>query len=70
MKAIFLFFTLQKLRNEESNERLVANLKSEKEELESLLSKEKLQSVQLKQELADAETRNAELYKVSWLFKF
>ncbi|TXG70109.1 hypothetical protein EZV62_005044 [Acer yangbiense] len=40
-----------------------STLKSEKEELESSLSKEKLQSIQLKEELAEAETRNTELYK-------
>ncbi|KAK9919860.1 hypothetical protein M0R45_028434 [Rubus argutus] len=45
------------------NEHLVAALKAEKEELESSLSKEKTQSLQLKQELAEAETRNTDLYK-------
>ncbi|XP_010524874.1 PREDICTED: acyl-CoA-binding domain-containing protein 4 isoform X1 [Tarenaya hassleriana] len=38
-------------------------LKTEKEELEASLNKEKLQSLQLKQELAEAESRNTDLYK-------
>lgn len=42
---------------------LVATLKAEKEELESSLSKEKMHSLQLKQELSDAENRNTEVYK-------
>ncbi|XP_059437254.1 acyl-CoA-binding domain-containing protein 4 [Corylus avellana] len=42
---------------------LVATLKAEKEELESLLSKEKMHSLQLKQELSEAENRNNEVYK-------
>uniref|UniRef100_A0A5B6Z672 Putative acyl-CoA-binding domain-containing protein 4-like isoform X1 n=2 Tax=Davidia involucrata TaxID=16924 RepID=A0A5B6Z672_DAVIN len=50
-------------KNEETSERLIATFKAEKEELESSLSKEKLQSLQLKQELAEAETRNTDLYK-------
>ncbi|GFY91934.1 acyl-CoA binding protein 4 [Actinidia rufa] len=45
-------------KSEESKEHLLATLKAEKEELESSLSKEKMQSVQLKQELAEAETQN------------
>lgn len=40
-------------------------LKSEKEDLESSLNKEKMLSLQLKQELTEAETRNTDLYKVS-----
>ncbi|KAK3041978.1 hypothetical protein RJ639_002286 [Escallonia herrerae] len=48
---------------EETGGRLIAALKAEKEELESSLSKEKLQSLQLKQELTEAETRNTDLYK-------
>lgn len=39
-------------------------LKAEKEELESSLSKEKLQSIQLKQDLTEAESQNTDLYKV------
>ena len=53
-------------KSEESKEHLLATLKAEKEELESSLSKEKMQSVQLKQELAEAEKRNTDLYKVTW----
>ncbi|XP_043814916.1 acyl-CoA-binding domain-containing protein 4 isoform X2 [Manihot esculenta] len=52
-----------KSKDEESSEHLVATLKAEKEELEPSLSKEKLQTIQLKQELVEAETRNTELYK-------
>ncbi|MBA0875793.1 hypothetical protein Goshw_006575 [Gossypium schwendimanii] len=48
---------------EKTNERIIATLKVEKQELESSLSGEKLQSLQLKQQLLEAETRNAELYK-------
>lgn len=55
---------MQKSKGEESSERVLATLKAEKEELESLLNQEKLQSFQLKQELAEAETRNSDLYKV------
>lgn len=53
----------QKNKSEQTNE-LIATLKAEKEELESSLSKEKIHSLQLKQEFADAENRNSELYKV------
>jgi hypothetical protein len=56
---------MQKSKGEQSNIHLVANLKSEKEELESLLSKEKMHSLQLKQELSEAENRDTELYKVT-----
>ena len=49
---------------EETSERLISALKAEKDELESSLSKEKLLTLQLKQELTDAETRNTDLYKV------
>ncbi|XP_007030970.2 PREDICTED: acyl-CoA-binding domain-containing protein 4 [Theobroma cacao] len=52
-----------KSKGEETSERIIATLKVEKEELESSLNKEKLQSLQLKQELAEAEARNTELYK-------
>ncbi|KAL2514847.1 Acyl-CoA-binding domain-containing protein 4 [Forsythia ovata] len=48
---------------EETNERLLAALKGEKEELESSLSKERMQTLQLKQELTEAETHNTDLYK-------
>ncbi|KAJ9180247.1 hypothetical protein P3X46_008516 [Hevea brasiliensis] len=52
-----------KSKSEVSSEHLIATLKAEKEELESSLSKEKLQTVQLKQELVEAENRNTDLYK-------
>ena len=55
---------MQKIRSELSGDRLIATLKKEKEELDSELNKEKLQNQQLKQELAEAETRNTDLYKV------
>ncbi|KAG8363835.1 hypothetical protein BUALT_Bualt19G0063500 [Buddleja alternifolia] len=48
---------------EETNEHLVAALKTEKEEFESSLTKEKMQTLQLKQELVEAESRNTDLYK-------
>lgn len=48
---------------EEVSERFISGLKAEKEELESTLSKEKSQSLQLKQELIEAESKNTELYK-------
>ncbi|XP_023538237.1 acyl-CoA-binding domain-containing protein 4 isoform X2 [Cucurbita pepo subsp. pepo] len=51
------------LNKSEQTKELVATLKAEKEELESSLSKEKIHFLQLKQELADAENRNTELYK-------
>jgi len=46
---------------------LISVLKDEKEEFESALSKEKLHALQLKQELAEAEYRNSDLYKVTTL---
>ncbi|CAN4111108.1 unnamed protein product [Withania somnifera] len=48
---------------EETSDRFLAALKAEKEELESSLSKEKLQTLKLKQDLTDAEARNTELHK-------
>ncbi|KAL1211720.1 Acyl-CoA-binding domain-containing protein 4 [Cardamine amara subsp. amara] len=48
---------------EGNSEHIVATLKSEKEELEASLNKEKMQTLQLRQELADAESRNSDLYK-------
>ncbi|GMH13152.1 hypothetical protein Nepgr_014993 [Nepenthes gracilis] len=53
----------EKIRSEENSERIIAALKTEKEELESSLNMEKLQTHQLKQDLAEAETRNTDLYK-------
>ncbi|XP_022742190.1 acyl-CoA-binding domain-containing protein 4-like isoform X2 [Durio zibethinus] len=52
-----------KSKGEEISECMIATLKAGKEELESSLNKEKLQSLQLKQELEEAETRNTDLYK-------
>ncbi|OAY82431.1 Acyl-CoA-binding domain-containing protein 4 [Ananas comosus] len=51
------------IRSEETSEKLLEALKAEKEELEATLNKEQLQTLQLKQELADAENRNSELTK-------
>ncbi|XP_058076208.1 acyl-CoA-binding domain-containing protein 4-like isoform X2 [Magnolia sinica] len=51
------------IKSEETSERLLVALKAEKEELEAALTKEQLQSLQLKQELAEAGTRNADLTK-------
>ncbi|XP_011648837.1 acyl-CoA-binding domain-containing protein 4 isoform X2 [Cucumis sativus] len=51
------------LNKSEPTKELVSTLKAEKEELESSLNKEKIHSLQLKQELSDAENRNDELYK-------
>ncbi|KAK9215577.1 hypothetical protein WN944_007582 [Citrus x changshan-huyou] len=50
-------------KHPETTEHLMATLKAEKEELESSLSKEKLQSIQLKQDLTEAESQNTDLYK-------
>ncbi|KAL5566052.1 hypothetical protein UlMin_029216 [Ulmus minor] len=50
-------------KGEKTGEHLLASLRAEKEELESSLSKEKIQTLQLKQDLAEAETRNTDLYK-------
>lgn len=43
------------------------SLKAEKEELESTFNKEQLQNLQIKQELAEAESRNTELTKASFI---
>ncbi|XP_019423030.1 PREDICTED: acyl-CoA-binding domain-containing protein 4-like isoform X10 [Lupinus angustifolius] len=48
---------------EKSKGDLISVLKAEREELESSLGKEKLQTLQLKQELGEAESRNSDLYK-------
>ncbi|CAH2055027.1 unnamed protein product [Thlaspi arvense] len=48
---------------EGNSEGIIAALKSEKEELEASLSKEKMQTLQLRQELAEGESRNTDLYK-------
>ncbi|VAI39631.1 unnamed protein product [Triticum turgidum subsp. durum] len=52
-----------KNRNDEANEQLLAALKAEKDELEATLNREGLQTVQLKEEITEAEARNAELTK-------
>lgn len=43
----------------------IAVLKAEKDELEKSLSQEKLHTLQLKQELAETETRSSDLIKVT-----
>lgn len=48
-------------------ERIITTLESEKEEVEASLNKEKIQTLQLKEELAEIDTRNTELYKVTVL---
>ncbi|CAL9219700.1 unnamed protein product [Arabidopsis halleri] len=48
---------------EGNSERIIATIKSEKEELEASLNKERMQTLQLKQELGEAELRNTDLYK-------
>jgi len=52
------------MKSELSGDRLIATLKKEKAELDSELNKEKSENQRLKQELAGAENRNADLYKV------
>ncbi|KAJ7973349.1 acyl-CoA-binding domain-containing protein 4 [Quillaja saponaria] len=54
---------LIKSKGEKTGQYFVETLKAEKKELESSLSKEKMHNLQLKQELADAEARNTDLYK-------
>lgn len=58
---------MQNIKSEETNERLIAALKADKEEMETALTMEQLQSLQLKQQLAEAETRNTDLTKASLL---
>lgn len=58
---------MQNISSEETSEQLIASLKSEKEELEAALTKEQVYSVQLKQELAGAETQNTDLTKASMI---
>lgn len=60
---VLLFFT-QTTKIEETNDRLLAALKAEKEEIEALLSKEKMQAAKLKQGLTEAENLTADMYKV------
>ncbi|KAL2469247.1 Acyl-CoA-binding domain-containing protein 4 [Forsythia ovata] len=47
----------------ETHDHLLAGLKAEREELELSLNNEKMQTLELKQELMEAETRNTDLYK-------
>ena len=56
---------MQKNNSDEASEQLLAALKAEKEELEALLNREQLQTVQLKEEISHAENRNLELTKAS-----
>lgn len=63
LNILLLCFT-QTTKVEETNDRLLAALKADKEELESLLSKEKMQTVNLKQELTEAENLTTDMYKV------
>ncbi|KAF8387811.1 hypothetical protein HHK36_026469 [Tetracentron sinense] len=55
------------IKSEETGEQLIASLKAEKEEFEASLAKEQMQSLQLKQELAEAETRNTDLTKARFI---
>jgi hypothetical protein len=50
-------------KEEEISENTLLTLKAQKDELEATLNKEKIQALQLKQELSEAESRNSELYK-------
>uniref|UniRef100_A0A0D3GXH2 Acyl-CoA-binding domain-containing protein n=1 Tax=Oryza barthii TaxID=65489 RepID=A0A0D3GXH2_9ORYZ len=49
-------------KKDDANELLIA-LKAEKEELEAALNREQVQTMHLKEEIAEAEARNAELTK-------
>lgn len=63
---VFYFFPgFQKNSADDTSEQLLAALKAEKEELEATLNREQLQTVQLKEEIAQAESRNVELTKAS-----
>ncbi|CAN8269658.1 unnamed protein product [Cochlearia groenlandica] len=46
-----------------NSEQVIATLKSEKGEMEASLNKERIQTLQLRQDLGEAESRNADLYK-------
>lgn len=60
----YLLFNISGIMQKSKGD-LISVLKAEREELESSLSKEKLHTLQLKQELADAESSNSDLYKVT-----
>jgi hypothetical protein len=64
---ILCFAKIKQNRNDETSEKLLEALKAEKEELEATLNREQLQTVRLKEEIIQAETRNAELTKASHL---
>ncbi|KAL5712975.1 acyl-CoA-binding domain-containing protein 4 [Ranunculus cassubicifolius] len=51
------------IKHEETGERFIASLKSKKEELEADLAKEQMQSLKLKQDLAEYDARNSDLTK-------
>lgn len=53
----------QNVGKNENNARILEALRAEKEEVEAALSKERLESLRLKQELADADTRKTDLTK-------
>ncbi|KAF7805103.1 acyl-CoA-binding domain-containing protein 4 [Senna tora] len=54
---------LAQSQKKKSKDDFISVLKAEKEELELSLGKEKLHTLQLKQELVEAEARNSDLYK-------
>jgi hypothetical protein len=60
----FCLIIFQNARSEETNERVLGSLKAEKEELGAALNREQIQTLELKQQLAEAETRNMDLTKV------
>lgn len=68
LSFVCFFDVIQVHKVEETSELLITSLNVEKNELALSLNKEKLQTLQLKQELVDAETRNADLYKVFFFF--
>lgn len=55
---------LQNARSEEATERIIGELKAEKEELEAAVNREQIQNLELNQRLAEADTRNMDLTKV------
>ncbi|KAK8950774.1 Acyl-CoA-binding domain-containing protein 4 [Platanthera zijinensis] len=58
------------MRTESSAEHVIVALKTENEELEAALNRERLQNFQLKQELAEVEIKNVEISKAWFLFLF
>lgn len=60
-------YIITQIKNiKQTSEQMLAALKIEKADLESSLSKEKLQSIQLKHQVEEAENRNTDLYKVAF----